>query len=103
MAVQRSERGAGGVVQRVRVVQQRRRPRAHHAAVGRAALLARRDATSGAELFARAVHDHGHPHESGASARGGAGRGRRQRRRQDRAHVGHIRSNLDNSLASRHY
>lgn len=44
-SVQRGERGAGGVVQRVRVVRVGRRPGAHHAAVGRAALLARRDAS----------------------------------------------------------
>lgn len=71
----------------MRVVQQRRRPRAHHAAVGRATLLARRDAPRGAELAARAVHDDGHPDEPGAAGGRGARRRGRQRRRQDRAHL----------------
>lgn len=71
----------------MRVVQLGRRPRADHAAVGRATLLARRDAPRGAELAARAVHDDGHPDESGAAARGGARRRGRQRRRQGRAHL----------------
>lgn len=87
LALQRGVGGAGGVVQRVRVVRQRLRPGADHAALGRAALLARGDAPRGVELPARAVHDDGHPHEPRAAARRGARRGRRRRRRQDRTLV----------------